>query len=164
MTEAVIFDLDGTLVNLPIDYDALFQEFTEIMKTSRVRPLTATIAKLDEKTKKQVFLAWEKSELEAFEEATPNEEGMSVYREFTQKPKALVTMQGRNLVKNVIQKLSLRFDFVVTREDSLNRRQQLEIAAKKLRAPLQKVLFVGNTLEDRRAALEVGCKFMRVGE
>ncbi len=164
MTEAVIFDLDGTLVNLPIDYDALFQEFKEIMKTSRVRPLTETIAKLDEKTKKQVFLAWEKSELEAFEEATPNEEGMSLYREFTQKPKALVTMQGRNLVKNVIQKLSLRFDFMVTREDSLNRREQFEIAAKKLRVPFQKVLFVGNTLEDRKAAKEVGCKFVRVGE
>ena len=164
MTEAVIFDLDGTLINLPIDYDSLFQEFVEIMKTSRVRPLTETIPRLDEKTKKQVFLAWERNELEAFEKATANEEGMSLYREFTQKPKALVTMQGRNLVKNVLLKLSLRFDFTVTREDSLNRREQLEIAAEKLKAPFQKILFVGNTLEDRIAAKEVGCRFVRVEE
>ena len=164
MTQAVIFDLDGTLVNLPIDYDSLFQEFARIMKTSQVRPLTETIARLDEKTRKRVFLAWEKSELEAFDETTPNEEGLSIYREFIQKPKALVTMQGRNLVKNVLQKLNLRVDFTVTREDSLNRREQLEIAAKKLKAPFQKILFVGNTLEDGIAAKEVGCRFVRVGE
>ena len=164
MTQAVIFDLDGTLINLPIDYDSLFQEFGRIMKTTRVRPLTETIPRLNDEKKKQVFLAWERSELEAFEESTANEEGMSIYREFSQKPKALVTMQGRNLVKNVLQKFTLRFDFTVTREDSLNRREQLEIAAKKLKAPFQKVLFVGNTIEDRIAAKEVGCRFVRVGE
>jgi HAD superfamily hydrolase (TIGR01549 family) len=164
LTQAVIFDLDGTLVDLPIDYDSLFREFAKIMKTAQVRPLTETVARLDGKTKKRVFLAWERSELEAFDEAVPNEEGLSIYKELIRKPRALVTMQGRNLVKNVVQKLNLRFDFTVTREDSLDRREQLEIAAKKLKAPLQKILFVGNTLEDQIAAKEVGCRFVRVGE
>jgi HAD superfamily hydrolase (TIGR01549 family) len=164
LTQAVIFDLDGTLINLPIDYDSLFREFAQIMKTPRVRPLTETIPKLSEAKRKKVFLAWERNELEAFEDATANEEGMSIYREFAQKPKTLVTMQGRNLVKNVLQKLGLRFDFTVTREDSLDRREQLEIAAKKLKAPFEKILFVGDTLEDGIAAKEVGCRFVRVGE
>ena len=53
MTEAVIFDLDGTLINLPIDYEKLFREFSEIAKIDDVHPITKIVSKLDEKTKKK---------------------------------------------------------------------------------------------------------------
>ena len=43
MIEGIIFDLDGTLVHLPIEYDNLFRELGRIMKLDTVRPLLQTI-------------------------------------------------------------------------------------------------------------------------
>lgn len=164
MIRAVIFDLDGTLINLPINYDKLFQEFAKIMKTKEVRPITVTVVKLDEKMKKKVFEVWESIELDAFEDMIINNEGMSLYKNFADKPRALVTMQGRTLTQNTFESLGLSFDFVVTREDSLSRNEQLRIAADKLKKPLKDILFIGNTDEDANSAKEIGCQFLKVGE
>jgi phosphoglycolate phosphatase-like HAD superfamily hydrolase len=58
--------------------------------------------------------------------------------------------------------LGLSFNFIITREDSLNRVEQLRIAAEKLGIKMQNILFIGNTDEDMLAAKTVGCQFMRV--
>ena len=164
MTKAVIFDLDGTLINLPIDYDRLFQELSKIMKTKNVHPITTTVARLDEKTKKKAFEIWESIELDALERMTVNDEGMNLYRRFSDKPKALVTMQGKTLTQNAFESLGISFDCVITREDSLSRKEQLRIAADGLKNPLKDTLFIGNTDEDANSAKETGCQFLRVGE
>src|SRR4030042_1492473 len=82
LTEAVIFDLDGTLINLPINYDRLFQEIGKIAKTNEIHPITKTIAGLDEKTRKKIFEKWEKIELDAFENMTTINEGMNLYKKY----------------------------------------------------------------------------------
>jgi len=162
LIEAVIFDLDGTLIQLPVDYERMFMGFRKIMKTEKVRPLLETVSKLDPNTKEQVFKAWDKAELAVSEKVTAKKEGISVYQKYSQKPKALVTMQGRALVKTILDRCVLRFDFIVTREDSLSRIEQLRNAAEKLKTPCQNVLFVGNTDCDVAAAEKVGCQFLRV--
>jgi HAD superfamily hydrolase (TIGR01549 family) len=164
LIKAVVFDLDGTLIHLPIDYERLFREFSRIMKTTDMRPLTETIAKLDEKAKREIFGVWDDAELAALTDMTVNDEGRALYKKFSKKPKALVTLQGRTLVKNVLERLNLSFNFVVTREDCLSRVEQLKIAAEKLEAPFQNILFVGNTNDDFLAAKKVGCQFLRVKE
>ena len=164
MIKAVVFDLDGTLIHLPIDYERLFREFGRIMKTTEMRPLAKTIAKLNEKAKKEIFEVWDDAELAASANVTVNNEGFALYKKFSEKRKALVTLQGKTLVKNVRERLGLSFDFVVTREHCLNRIEQLRIAAKKLRIPFQNITFVGNTDDDFLAAKKVGCRFLRVAE
>lgn len=162
MIEAVIFDLDGTLIHLPIDYEKLFREFKKIMHTDNVQPVTETVSKLDKKTRQKVFREWDKTELAAAANITINKQGMEIYTSYSQKPKALVTMQGKAVVKNILAQLELSFDSAVTREDSLNRAQQLENAAEKLKTQLVNILFVGNTENDEQAAKKVGCQFLRV--
>lgn len=76
MIEIVIFDLDGTLVHLPVDYTMLFDEFKQIMHFDNVRPVVATVSRVDEKTRKLVFEAWDKAELAVSGKITVNEEGM----------------------------------------------------------------------------------------
>lgn len=164
MIEAVIFDLDGTLVHLPINYKKLFEEFSKIMKTVNVHPLTKTIPKLDEKTKKKLFKVWHKAELEALANMTVNDDGIVLYKKFLDKPKVLVTMQGKALVQKVLESLGLSFNFVITREHCLDRAEQLKIAAEKLRTPVQNILFIGNIDDDFLAAKTVGCQFLRVGK
>jgi HAD superfamily hydrolase (TIGR01549 family) len=165
LIEAVIFDLDGTLITLPIDYDQLFREFSKILKTKDIQPITKTISNLDTETKKRIFQVWDEKENSAWKKGTTRKEGMAIYSRFTHKPKALVTMQGKSLVQEIMKSSSLSFDSVVTREDSLERTEQLKIAARKLGVPLGKqILFVGNTEGDATAAKNVACQFMRVQE
>jgi HAD superfamily hydrolase (TIGR01549 family) len=162
LIEAVIFDLDGTLVQLPIDYERLFLEFGRIMKTGRVRPLTKTIPQLDDKTRENVFEAWEKAERGALANLTVKNEGMAIYKKFSGTPKALVTMQGKTVTCSIIKNLSLSFNFVISREHSLNRLEQLEVVLVKLGVSPKNVLFVGDTEEDSHAAKKAGCQFKRV--
>ena len=163
MIEAVIFDLDGTLITLPIDYDQLFREFSKILKAEDIQPITKTLSNLDTETKKRIFQVWDEKENLAWKKGTTKKEGMAIYLKFTDKPKALVTMQGKSLVQEIMKSSSLSFDSVVTREDSLERTEQLKIAARKLGVPLGKqILFVGNTEGDATAAKNVECQFMRV--
>jgi len=164
LIDAIIFDLDGTLIHLPIDYEKLFQEFSKIMNPTNVRPLTKTISELDKNTKKKVFDIWDKTELKVSTKMTVNTEGIAQYKKFSKKPKALVTMQGKALVQIVVKHLGLSFNFVITRETCLDRVEQLMIAAKKLGALTRNILFIGNTDEDLLAAKTVGCQFLRVGK
>lgn len=96
---AVIFDLDGTLVKLPINYEALFDEFKRIIRTPEIHPIVDTIASLDGKTKETVFTAWDNAELAVLGNVTANVEGMNIYRQFADKTKALVTLQGKKWLK-----------------------------------------------------------------
>lgn len=161
MIKAVIFDLDGTLIHLPIDYGRLFKEFSKIMKTEEVRPLTEKISRLNKKTRKRVFEIWDKFELEALRNFTVKKEGIILYQKFSKIPKALVTMQGKNVVENINKRLGLSFNFTITREDSLERTKQLQNAAQMLEAQPQNILFVGDTDDDYLAAKKIGCQFLR---
>jgi HAD superfamily hydrolase (TIGR01549 family) len=162
LIEAVIFDLDGTLIHLLIDYEELFREFKKIMQVDNIQPLVDAVSRLDKKTRGQVFRVWDNAELAAAAKMTVNEEGMKIYKKFSQKPKALVTMQGRTIVKNILAQLRLSFNVIVTREDSLNRTEQLKNAAEKLKTQFQSILFVGNTENDSLAAEKIGCQFLRI--
>lgn len=164
MIEAVIFDLDGTLIDLPIDYEQLFRKFSKIMKTNDIHPVTRTISKMDEETKKRIFRIWDRTETLAWKKGNIKEKGITLYMKFSGKPKALVTMQGKSLVQGIIRTLNLSFDSVVTREDNLDRTEQLKIAARNLGVPLRNILFVGNTQGDAAAAKNVECQFMRIKE
>ena len=162
MIKAIVFDLDGTLIRLPVDYEQLFREFNKITKTNTFHPVIKAISKLDEHTRKKVFKVWDNAELLASKKMTVNKEGMRIYKRYSQKPKALVTLQGRALVETILKELDLTFTFTITRDDSLDRVEQLKIAVNKLKTEFQNVLFVGNSENDFSAAKEVGCQFSRV--
>lgn len=114
------------------------------------------------KTKREVFKAWDEAELEALEKMTISHEGMAIYRRFSKKPKALITMQGKTLVKAVFERLKLSFNMVLTRDDSLDRVEQLRYAIQAFRTPAEKILFIGNTKGDWQAAKYAECQFRNV--
>ncbi len=163
MIDAVVFDLDGTLFHVPIDYERLFEEFKKILQVENVRPLIYTISKTSEKNKKLVFVAWEKAERLAFEKISINKSGIAIYRMYKDKPKALVTLQGQVLVNAILRKYDLSFAAVITREDDLFRENQLTKAAERLNVEIQNLLFVGNTEGDAAASKKLNCQFQKVG-
>ena len=162
MIEAVIFDLDGTLIHLPVNYERLIQEFEKVAQAESFHPLLEAVSKLDEVARGQVFKIWDLAELAASVGMTVNQQGMRIYSFFATKPKALVTMQGKAVVNAILEKLGLTFDVILTREDSLNRAEQLKLAVQKFNASFGDVLFVGNSENDALAAKQVMCSFQKV--
>jgi len=160
--EAVIFDLDGTLIHLPVNYERLIQEFEKVSQAESFHPLLEAVSKLDEVARGQVFKIWDLAELAASAGITVNQEGMKIYSFFATKPKALVTMQGNAVVNAILEKLGLTFEVILTREDSLDRAEQLKLATEKLDASFGDVLFVGNSENDALAARQVMCSFQKV--
>ncbi len=162
MIGAVIFDLDGTLIDLPLDYEKLLREFSRILGVPDVRPVTKTVAGLDGKTRKKIFKVWDEAELALTGKIKLRDEGMALYRKYCAKSKALVTMQGKALVQAILDPLDLCFEVVLTREDSLDRVEQLQKAIQKLKVNSGDVLFIGNTDGDFQAAEDIKCQFLRV--
>ena len=164
MIEAVVFDLDGTLVDLPVDYERLFAEFKEIMHVHEVRPVVDTVSKVvDEKIRALVFAAWDRAELAVLDEVSVNGDGMRIYQANANKHRALVTLQGKAVVDAIVKRFGLLFDVVMTREDSLFRVDQLSKAVEQLNLNILDVLFVGDAESDAVAAAKLGCQFLKIG-
>lgn len=162
MIRGVIFDLDGTLVHLPIDYDALKKEFEKIGKISNMQSLAHIVALLDLETRGKLYEAWTRAELKALENVTINEDGIRIYEKHSKKLLALVTMQGIKAVNRILESLKLKFHVIITREDSLDRTQQIAMAVEKLGLKAENVLMVGDRERDKASANRVGCKFVMV--
>jgi HAD superfamily hydrolase (TIGR01549 family) len=134
------------------------------MKTTKVRPLVQTIAALDQETRREIDEVWTRAELEALPNLKINNKGITLYQKFSGKPLALVTMQGRRVVEEILKKTGLSFDSVVTREDSLSRTRQIEMVIEKLGLIPKDVLMIGDRESDKQAAQKVGCQFLPVSQ
>jgi len=163
MFKAVIFDLDGTLLDLPIDYSTLYKRVSEILGVARIESLLKTVIQIEDKqVLRKIFDTWTSCELDIIDKITVHTEGMQLYNQNVKLPKALVTMQGKETVHNICKKFNLQFNTIFTREDSLMRAEQLKMAAIKLGFTLSDTLFIGNIDNDENAARTVNCQFIRV--
>ncbi|UCB60490.1 MAG: HAD family hydrolase [Candidatus Bathyarchaeota archaeon] len=163
MIEGVVFDLEGTLVKLPIDYETLYKEIKRELKIRKIQPLTQTVGRLDNKAKQRVFSLWKRAELKAVPSMSVNEEGMRLYKKYSNKPVALVTLQGEAVVKKILDHFQLSFRIIVTREHEIRREQQIRRAINEMGGlEHRNVLMIGDRDSDEVAARHVGCKFVRV--
>jgi len=124
--------------------------------------LVQTMAVLDQKTRSEVYEVWTQAELEALPDLKINNEGMKLYQKFSGKPLALVTMQGRKVVEEILSSLKLSFDVVLTREESLHRAEQIEVAVAKLGLKPKDVLMIGDRENDKTSSEKIGCQFLMV--
>ncbi len=162
--KALITDLDGTLTNLGIDWDSLREKVRKEMGWDHpLRPLGMSIPKAA-KNKEEIEKAFsivEKAELEAAERASFNPS----LREVLNKVKGaglrvgLVTLQAKRPAIEALNRLGVidLFDIIVTREYSLDRKKQLELAMEKLHVKPAECIFVGDAPWDVKAGRELGC-------
>ncbi len=162
--EALITDLDGTLADLGIDWDALREKVRREMNWNHpLKPLGRSIPKAarNEDEMRRAFQIVEEAELEAAERACPKpairkillrvkERGLKI---------GLVTLQAKRPAERVLEKLGIidLFDVIVTREYSLDRKEQLLLALRKLGVEPERCVFFGDMPWDIEAGKELGC-------
>ena len=167
-----VFDLDGTLAHLPIDWDELRARVRELMGTDHpLKPLGPSIpvaARGDRELEERAFRIVEEAELEAARQARPDPELRAALERLRSAGAklALVTLQARRPALTALEGLGVRdlFDEVVTREDSLSRDEQLRIALERLGVDPKEAAMVGDLPWDVEAGRRLGCVTVVVGE
>jgi len=122
--KGVIFDLDGTLVRLQINYDVIFKNLAGIFGSDVVfKPLIATIVNLskNESTRKKAFEIICNEEQKAAEKFEIIKGAAEILDSFSEKYSlGLVTMQCKKAFEKIhsqFDKLSV-FSSVITRDQS----------------------------------------------
>lgn len=167
---AYVFDLDGTLFTIPVDWVKARKEvgklvgapfgdapmFLEVEQLVSVRP----------SMRETLFAMLDLHELKAVAEATPVSGAVELLSYLSKVAKlGLVTMQGTAAVDKILSRhhLGELFDVVVTREDSLDRVAQLRIALQSLASSPKNTLFTGDRLNDIVCGKRVGIDTVLVG-
>lgn len=168
--EAIITDLDGTIVDLGIDWDSLRERVRREMGWDHpLKPLGPSIpkaarSKIEEEA---AFRIVEEAEQEASERAEFNSKIVEIFRRIKGRglKLALVTLQARRPATTTLERLGILrfFDVLVARDVSLDRKEQLRIAIEGLGVRPQDCLFFGDTQWDVEAARELGCEIVCVG-
>ena len=153
--KGVIFDMDGTVVDVPYDWKKIKQELG-----TRGKPILHFLRSLKEPERSRKWKILEKHENRATQKAALKE-GMKEFLHFlTQKgiKKALVTNNSRQNVDYLMEKFRLEFDCIISRESGLWKPSGAPFKAvlKELKLNRKESCVVGDSHFDIQAAKEAG--------
>ncbi|MDV3276963.1 MAG: HAD hydrolase-like protein [Nitrososphaerales archaeon] len=165
-----IFDLDGTLFSIPVDWAGVRREISALVgEDFSDTPLFLKLQQLAASKpgmRERLLSVIDSYELRAVgsAKAMPGASEL-LYSLFEVARIALVTLQGKKACGEILQKHKLDdlFEAVVTREDSMDRSEQLLIALNRLGAEARATLFTGDRLNDVVCARKVGLDVALVG-
>lgn len=153
--KGAIFDMDGTVVDVPYDWGEIKAE----LKTQG-KPILPYIHRLKEPERSEKWKILEKFEYEATQQAKLKP-GMREFLGLLSArgvKKALVTNNSRKNVVFLLEKFRLEFDCVISRERGLWKPSgaPLLVALKELQLDKEECCVVGDSHFDVRAAEEAG--------
>ena len=168
MIKAIIFDLDGTLVKLPIKYDKVYDYLRHLFQTDEnFQPLIPSIIKNANKDKIKLNDAFEflcKQEeigLDHLEIIDHSIEILNYFhlRDFTI---CLVTMQCRRVAEKILAKMGVSsiFSSIITRDENHDRLEQIKETIIRFNLSPQNVLMVGDRIHDMECAKKAECHYI----
>lgn len=168
-TKFCVFDMDGTLISLPVDWDKVRADLQKLTGTSlRFNPFFLDVQNIVAREPLllgPIMRTIDEYESRAVPEARLEEGAMDVLTALSRRSKlSLVTMQGRPACDAILEKLGIGRFFAssFTREDSMDRTAQLRMALESLGAKDQEAFFVGDRINDLNAARAVGVRFVMI--
>ena len=165
MIKGVVFDLDGTLIQLPINYQKIQKNLKEFFNISNeLKPLIPTIIKLSKNDQNKIKTSFDyicKEEILASDNFKTMNNALETLNFLKSKnfSLCLVTMQCKDALEKVLQKLQIPdlFDSVISRDESLDRQKQIELSLKNIVLKPSEVLVIGDRIHDIESAKKVGC-------
>ena len=165
MIKGIIFDLDGTLVRLPIKYDKIFTKLQDLFDTQdEFRPLIPTIIKKannDSKLVEKAFNIICEEEVIAANNFKAIDDSVNIINYFKSKNYSLclVTMQCMNAAKIILDKMQILelFSSIVTRDVLHERHLQIKKSIDVLSLSTNEIIMVGDRINDVKSAKQVGC-------
>ena len=168
MIKGVLFDLDGTLVQLPTDYKIIQEKLKNIFQTNeQFAPLIPSIIAKANEDKSKINEAFEiicEQEMIAIQ----NLESMQGVNDIMSFLKAknclvcLVTMQCRKAAMEILNKLDITefFSNIFTRDESYDRFEQIQLTLEKMKLNPEQILVIGDTINDMECAKKAGCQHL----
>jgi len=156
----LIFDLDETLIRLPVDWPAVYEEVRRSLEISFTDLLNLLTELWGTKDYGKVSRLIEKFELEALNRVYILDNSRELVLNLSKKFKlSLVTLQGRNVVEKILSGLGIRkiFEVVVTRDGAPTRFLQLRRVLDETGFRPEETLVIGDKLDDIESALKLGC-------
>jgi len=167
---AYIFDLDGTLFTIPVDWPKVREEVSKMAGAPIGNaPLFLKVEQLisiHPSIRGTLFAMLDAHELKVVGAATPMNGALELLSHLSKVAKlGLVTMQGFTACDKILGRhhLGELFDVLVTREDSLDRAGQLRIALQSLSASPKDTLFTGDRLNDVECGRRAGVDTVLLG-
>lgn len=165
--KALVFDIDGTLVNSGIDWGRI----KKLLKDSvgidvDGRPLAVVLSSLPERARKILESVVRDAEVSSAARIEPD----PTLKELMAKAKrlgysvAVVSLRARDTAFQVLDRLGIKgyVDALVTRDETPRRDSQLVIALKELGVGPEDSIFFGDTPWDAEVAAELGLRFIRI--
>lgn len=168
--KAWITDLDGTLTTLEIDWEEVRIAVRSMLNTNHpLKPIAMSIpsATEDPVLRKRAHEYLERVELEAAMKA--RRDGRLIDLVSSMKGNGLrlglVTHQAKSPATLALEKLGILnyFEVIVSREDVLERGEQIKMAADALGVKAEEVIFTGDSPWDIEAGKRLGCFTVCVG-
>jgi len=166
---AYIFDFDGTLGTIPVDWEGVKNSLRMVTGyQSDFKQIFVTLNELiskDPGVAGPAFTVLDEYETAAAPMAYLYEGSKELLSKLSETAKVgLVTMQGRRTCSLLLERFGLKQYFLVryTREDSLDRAEQLSFAISDLKVSKDEAMFVGDRLNDLNAAKRAGVPFTMV--
>lgn len=164
-----IFDLDGTIVKLPIDWTEVKKKIRKILETnSSLTPLIPSIEQLvaNSELKRRIYKVVDDEEMKAVKKLRFDEDIVRLFKKLKTLgyKLALVTLQGRKPAIEALNKLKVRefFDLVVSRDEKKDREEQIKITLETMGVPSSQAIIVADRLRDMLVAKRLGCVSMAI--
>jgi len=156
--QGIIFDMDGTLVELPVDWREVIRRVNETLDVN-VETLLDLFPRLWGTEK---YMAASRM-IEDFEMASLSnlkilDDSPRLLRRLSSNYQlGLVTFQSGNVAREILKKLDVNLCLIATRDDSPTRSGQISMIVSTSHLRFEDFLVVGDLLNDVYSALQVGC-------
>jgi len=159
--KAIIMDIDGTMVNTTLNWGEMRAALERLLGTKlSSEPVASQLLKIPPEKLREVERTIHFYEKESIAGVSRDDELYEIIKRLREAGVKIgvVTLRSRDTAEPLLKALGLMelTDCLITREDSLYRRDQLKIALEQLGVNTDDAVFIGDIEEDKAAGQVIG--------